>query len=78
MAKYEAVISLTVELDSDDPDTLVYGELTDRLLEVASRDNLFKLWMEVIDINRLEVASKDNLFKLWMEVIDINRLKEAK
>ena len=56
MPKYEALINLTVELDSDDADESVYGELTNRLLDVASRDNLFKLWLEVIEINELEEA----------------------
>jgi hypothetical protein len=53
MSKYEAVISMTIELDaenSDDASSIVYGELTDRLLDVASRDAVFKMWLDVIDI----------------------------
>ena len=53
MAKYEALINLTVELDSDNPDEVVYGELTNRLLDVASRDAMFKLWLEVIEVNEV-------------------------
>ena len=56
MAKYEAVIDLTVEVeasDSDSADKLILGELTQRLLEVASRDNVFKLWLEVREIEEM-------------------------
>lgn len=57
MAKYEAVIDLTVEIeasDSDSADKLILGELTQRLLEVASRDNVFKLWLEVREIEEIK------------------------
>jgi hypothetical protein len=57
MSKYEAVINLSVELDAKNAETAdkqVYGEMTDRLLETASRDNKFKMWIEVIDIAELE------------------------
>lgn len=54
MPKYEAIINLSVELDADEADKVVYGELTNRLLDVASRDNLFKLWLEVIEIQELK------------------------
>lgn len=53
MAKYEAVIDLTVEVEAADPDSadkLILGELTNRLLEIASKDNIFKLWLEVREI----------------------------
>jgi hypothetical protein len=53
MPTYEAVIDLTIEVkatDSDSADKLILGELTNRLLEVASRDNIFKLWLEVREI----------------------------
>lgn len=33
---------------------MILGEMTDRLLETASRDNKFKMWLEVIDIAELE------------------------
>jgi hypothetical protein len=53
MATYEAVINLTataVANNSEEADEAFLGELTTRLLEVASRDNRFKLWVEVIQI----------------------------
>ena len=53
MAKYDVQINLSLEIDADNYDEaelLTYGELTDRLLDVASRDNLFKMWLEVIQI----------------------------
>jgi len=56
MAKYEAIISLTVEVDQDSPesaDRAILGELTDRLLETASRDSRFKLWLDVIRIDEV-------------------------
>lgn len=54
MPKYEAVINLTVEVDAKDSETadqLFLGELTDRILETASRDNVFKMWLEVREID---------------------------
>ena len=56
MPKYEAVINLTVEVDEDSPesaDSAILGELTDRLLETASRDTRFKLWLDVIQIDEV-------------------------
>ena len=44
---------MTIELDADnyeDAGSIVHGELTDRLLDVASRDAVFKMWLDVIDI----------------------------
>lgn len=57
MAKYEAVVDITVEVDaanSEEADQLILGELTNRLLETASRDNLFKMWLDVRQIDELE------------------------
>ena len=57
MSKYEAVINVSVEVDAQNPemaDQMILGEMTDRLLETASRDNKFKMWLEVIDIAELE------------------------
>lgn len=54
MPKYEAVINLTVEVDAKDSETadqLFLGELTDRILETASRDDLFQMWLEVREID---------------------------
>lgn len=56
MPKYEAVIDLTIEVeakDSDSADQLILGELTTRLLEVASRDNKFKMWLDVREIEEM-------------------------
>lgn len=56
MAKYEAVVDLTIEVDandSDHADKLILGELTNRLLEVASRDDLFKMWLNVRQIDEV-------------------------
>lgn len=56
MAKYEALINLTVEVDAEystEADRLIYGEFTNRLLEIASRDAKFKLWSEVIQIEEV-------------------------
>ena len=53
MPTYEAVINLTATADAsnqEEADQAFLGELTNRLLEVASRDNKFKLWVEVIQI----------------------------
>ena len=57
MAKYEAVIDLTIEVeasDSESADKLILGELTQRLLEVASKDNIFKLWLDVRQIEEMD------------------------
>ena len=57
MAKYEALINLTVEVDAtseDEASTAIYGEFMDRLLDTASRDANYKLWTEVIQINEIE------------------------
>ena len=57
MSKYEAVVSLTVEVNASSPkeaDQLFLGELTNRVLEIAKRDNIFKLWLDVVEINELE------------------------
>jgi hypothetical protein len=56
MPKYQAVIEVAVEIDasdSDSADKLILGELTNRLLEVASRDNVFKLWLDVVEIEEI-------------------------
>ena len=56
MPKYQAVIEVAVEIDasdSDSADKLILGELTNRLLEVASRDNVFKLWLDVRQIEEM-------------------------
>jgi hypothetical protein len=56
MPRYEAVIDLTIEVnakDSDSADKLILGELTNRLLEVASRDNKFKMWLDVQEIEEM-------------------------
>jgi hypothetical protein len=55
MATYEAVINLTATTNasnSEEADKAFLGELTARLLEVASRDNRFKLWVEVTQIEK--------------------------
>lgn len=52
MARYEAVINVTVEVeanDSDEADSLVLGEFTDKLLALGL--DKFAIWAEVIDIN---------------------------
>ena len=57
MAKYKAVVDLTIEVDATDSehaDELILGELTNRLLEVASRDNLFEMWLDVRQIDEIE------------------------
>jgi hypothetical protein len=53
MPKYEAVINLTAVADcanEDEADSAFLGELTNRLLEIASRDNKYQLWVEVVQI----------------------------
>lgn len=55
MAKYEALINLTVEVDSKystEADRLIYGEFMNRLLDTASRDAKFKLWADIIQIEK--------------------------
>ena len=57
MAKYEAVVDVTIEVDAENEevaDKLIRGELINRLLETASRDNLFKMWLDVRQIDELE------------------------
>jgi len=57
MAKYEAVIDITVEVDaanSEEADQLILGEMTNRLLETASKDAVFKMWLDVRQIDLLE------------------------
>jgi len=57
VAKYEAVVDVTIEVDAENEeaaDRLIKGELINRLLETASRDNLFKMWLDVRQIDRLE------------------------
>ena len=56
MAKYEALINLTVEVDakfSTEADRVIYGEYMNRLLDTASRDAKFKLWADVIQIEQI-------------------------
>jgi len=56
MPKYEALVNLTIEVDADSPesaDVLILGKITDRILETASRDSLFKLWVDVIQIDEV-------------------------
>lgn len=53
MPTYEALINLTATVNASNPDEadqLFLGELTTRLLEVANRDNKFKLWVEITQI----------------------------
>jgi hypothetical protein len=53
MPKYEAVINVTAVADcanEDEADKAFLGELTSRLLEVASRDNKYQLWVEILQI----------------------------
>ena len=62
MAKYEAVVDITVEIDaanSEEADQLILGELTNRLLETASRDSLFKMWLDVRQIDELEEEEEE-------------------
>ena len=57
MSKYEAVINVSVEVDAQNPemaDQMILGEMTDRLLETASRDNKFKMWLDVINVDEME------------------------
>ena len=57
MAKYESVVDVTIEVDAENEevaDKLIRGELINRLLETASRDNLFKMWLDVRQIDELE------------------------
>jgi len=54
--KYDVQINLSVEIDADSPESaesLLYGELTDRLIDVASRDALFKMWLEVVEMREV-------------------------
>ena len=58
MAKYEALIEVSVEFeaeDSDSADSVLFGEYVNRLLETASKDddNTFNLWVEVINIEKI-------------------------
>ena len=55
MAKFEAVIDLTVEvdvLDSDSADKKILGELTDKILAIAG--NEYKIWVDVRQIEEIE------------------------
>jgi hypothetical protein len=56
MAKYEALINLTLEVEAESEDeasTAVYGEFMDRLLQTASQDAEFKLWADVVQIDEV-------------------------
>lgn len=56
MKTYEAQLSVTIEYKAADPenaDRLALGEFTNRLLETASRDEVFKLWSEVTEIEEV-------------------------
>ena len=55
MAKFEAVIDLTVEvdvLDSDSADKKILGELTDKILAIAG--NEYKIWVDVRQIEEIQ------------------------
>jgi len=57
MAKYEAEIRITAEVDVENiaqADELFLGELTKRLKQVANIDNRYKIWAEVIEIREVE------------------------
>jgi len=58
MAKYEALIEVSVEFeaeDSDNADSVLFDDYVNRLLETASKDddNRFKLWVEVVNIEEI-------------------------
>jgi hypothetical protein len=56
MPKYEAVIDITVEVeayDSEEADKLILGELTHRLLASVTTDDLFKVWLDVREIEEM-------------------------
>lgn len=56
MAKYEAVIDLTVEVDADSPeqaDQAILKELTDKVLALAG--NTYKIW---IDVRQIEAVAE--------------------
>jgi Uma2 family endonuclease len=55
MAKFEAVIDLTVEVDSDDSDSAdkkILGELTDKILAIAGSE--YKIWIDVRQIEEVQ------------------------
>lgn len=57
MAKYDAIVDVTIEVDAPNEDEarkLIYGEITNRLLDTASRDGLFKMWTDVRQIEELK------------------------
>lgn len=63
MPTYEAVINITATTNASNPDgadKAFLGELTKRLLETASRDNKFKLWVEVQEIEEMEDDEEDH------------------
>ena len=56
MAKYEAIIDLTVEVDADSPeqaDQVILNKLTDKVLELAG--STYKIW---IDVRQIEAVAE--------------------
>lgn len=57
MSKYDVVINLSVELDADtqeEAEELLYETLYPRLTDVASRDALFRMWLEVVELREID------------------------
>ena len=57
MSKYEALINLTVEVDADTEESAneaIYGEFNKRLLDVVLADNMFNMWVDVIQLEKME------------------------
>lgn len=56
MSKYDAVINLSVEIDADtqeEAEKLLYETLYPRLTDVASRDALFRMWVDVLEMREI-------------------------
>ena len=53
MAKYTARVEVTVEFEaenSEQADAMVFIKLTDRLLATALEDEVFEMWLDVLEV----------------------------
>jgi hypothetical protein len=56
MAKYEALIEVSVEFeaeDSDSADSVLFDDYVNRLIDTAAKDDKFRLWVEVTNIEKI-------------------------
>lgn len=60
MGKFTAIANLTLEVNANSEDEAVkaiQGEIMDRLIATATKDSLFDLFVDVVDVYEMEKAN---------------------